>query len=62
MQDRIVALEERMMFLERHVEELDGVVRDLHKRFDVLREDFEHLDRLVRLAREASDEDGEPAP
>lgn len=52
----MVALEERILFLERHVEELDGVVRELYDRVQATRDEIarfreetrQQLDDIVR--------------
>jgi uncharacterized coiled-coil protein SlyX len=41
--DGTTRLEEQMAFLERHVEELDSVVRELYERLDSLRDEIGRL-------------------
>lgn len=40
MEQRLIALEERFLFLERHVGELDGVVRGLAEDLDALKREL----------------------
>ena len=59
MSDQIHALEEKLAFLERHVEQLDVVVRSQHERLDAFQTE---LDRLRKELRRASEPHEESSP
>jgi uncharacterized coiled-coil protein SlyX len=62
MEDRIVNLEEKFAHLERYVEELDGVVKEVYERLMVLSEELSRLgeatqQQLAELDRRAEDKE-----
>jgi uncharacterized coiled-coil protein SlyX len=63
MEHRIVRLEECFAHLERHVDELDTVVRDLFARIDTLRSELERLrgETSERIDWLAAQDDEAPA-
>ena len=56
-QDRIIALEEKVAFLEHDLEELDGVVRTLHDHIDALNKSIERLRADLEASRGEDDSD-----
>lgn len=56
---RLIEIEAQIAFLQRHVEQLDEVVRALHDRMDGLRDDLTRLrDDTARAFAHRDDEDG----
>ena len=70
MEDRIIQLEEKVMLLEKYLEDLDAVVRELYEKLEatqaeIQRRGEETEQRLVDLGRamaEDEDEDEPPPP
>ncbi len=48
MDDRIIRLEEQVAFVQRHVEQLDAVVRDAADKVAAIERDLAHLRRETR--------------
>ena len=66
MEQRLIQLEEKIAFLEHDVEELDAVIRELHKKIEIMGADVQRLhretaERNERLERRVEGED-ESAP
>lgn len=61
MDPRLVAIEEKLAHLERHIGELDGVVRDMNDRFDGFQRQMRKMraDLETQRAGGGSDGDGE---
>jgi uncharacterized coiled-coil protein SlyX len=59
---RIEAIETKLAFLERTVDDLDVVVRELHQRADQLVQSFGELRHSLERLLEALAETREPAP
>ena len=59
MEQRLVNLEEKILFLDRHVEELDGSVREAFEEIAKTRRQLQALNDLVRRLQEPGDEDQE---
>lgn len=66
LEERSARIEEQIMFLQRHVEELDGVVRSLHDRLArleeslrAMREDHSELRNRIAQATREDDSDDE---
>jgi uncharacterized coiled-coil protein SlyX len=69
MEDRIIKLEEKVMLLEKYLEELDSVVREFYAKLeatqaDIQRRGEETEQRFVNLGRAMAedDDDDEPPP
>ena len=58
---RTVALEEKVSHLERHLSELDGVVRDLHDRMDRSARQLVRLKGLVESVQRGEGGEGDEA-
>ena len=60
MEDRIIALEEKFAFLEKHVEELDSVVKEAFDAMSVIRNEIErlrgHIDQVEQHFADPPDE------
>ena len=52
---RTVVLEEKVSYLERHLTELDGVVRDMHGRMDAAARELVRLKDLVKQMNRADE-------
>jgi uncharacterized coiled-coil protein SlyX len=60
--DRLIKLEEALAHLERHVEELDGVVQRLYARVDAIRTDVERLRGETKQQFDWLAKSDEPSP
>lgn len=63
MTEPIHSIEEKLLFLERHVEQLDVVVRGQHDRMDALQVELQRLREELRRAGEGEErtpEEDEP--
>ena len=59
MNDRLIPIEEKILGLEHHVEQLDEAIRDIGSHVDIIRRDIvrmrEQIDTLARAANEPGD-------
>jgi prefoldin subunit 5 len=60
--DRVIDLEEKHLYLERQVETLDGLVRDLSGDLEQMRREIESIRSLVQTALTRTPEEDEASP
>jgi hypothetical protein len=60
MNDRLIPIEEKILGLEHHVDQLDHAIRDIGSHVDTIRRDIvrmrEQIDTLSRASHESGDE------